>query len=184
VNLFINKFYVVAILLVSLAISSCFSSEDVFSSKKLASAMTYCSEVDISKKADLTNDELFFSLLEGPLYWENVKSILNDIEKSVLISSYNPDYKNYLATSNNPDGFYSYYLGDGNSFPLCLNIKYHPILSEVTEILKGYDLSDQDKVNDKEFIYTVSNTEGDLFFKFIFSDGVLSSIIYRLTRLD
>jgi hypothetical protein len=155
------------------------------SSQDAGSAMAACNNVPPSSQGDVvTDDEFILSLVEGPLAWESVKSILVDIEKDRVSSPHSPETTNYVVTSRKGESFYSYYLSEGNSFPLCLDINSPEVISRVAVFGKKFDFFSRrlDKAGDS--VLTIDSLEGGNIVQLVFSEGRLVSVTYRTDYID
>ena len=154
-------------------------------SQDLSSAMQACSEGGIAAQGDVvTNDEIMLSLLEGALAWASIEPLLVDVRKSKVSSPHSSESTNYLAVSENSGDFYSYYLSGRNSFPLCLNIKSPEVLLGISRTAKAFVFfADRLKETDRASLI-IDTLEGGNIVQFIFSNGQLSSMVYRSNYLD
>ena len=154
------------------------------SSQDLSSVMKACSERNLAVQGDVvTNDEIMLSLLEGPLAWASVEPLV-EFHKSKESSPHSSESTNYLAVSESGGDFYSYYLSGKNSFPLCLNIKSPEVLLEVSRTAKEFVFF-ADRLNKTDRASLIIDTlEGGNIVQFIFSNGQLSSMVYRSNYLD
>ncbi|WP_146171246.1 hypothetical protein [Saccharospirillum sp. MSK14-1] len=154
-------------------------------SQEFSSVVDPCSNDNLVSELDsVTNDEIFFSILNGPLEWSEVEPLLVNINREEVSGNYAGGSESYLIKSEDKEDYFSYYYSSGNVFPLCLYIRSPDILAEVSRVANEYDVF-SDRLNNKDIsTLKVSTLEGGAVMGFVFESGQLSLLVYRASYID
>jgi hypothetical protein len=150
--------------------------------------MGHCTTTKVAGKVlDVTNDEFIIDFIEK-ISWNVVKENLSGVQvvKSKVDSPHSGSASNYVISAEKGESFVSYYLGNGNDFPLCTLIK-----SEEIDVLLGRNFERsyeyfKNKLNiqDGFSVVNVDSLEGDSSIELYFSEGELMSVMYKSSYVD